>query len=136
MNEAISLIHDLREAEKKIFSCGCPYLALSDQMGYITAEAVRTNPQIGLSNFGRLSVTKILQTNGYTTNYAHFIYRFIEKGMPLDKIAMKILVNEIKLGRVEDEFLGKDGKMLYEAVMEQFNGTNNVNERCDCEECD
>ena len=135
MNEAISLIHELREAEKKIFSCGCPYLALSDQMGFITAEAVRTNPQIGLSNFGRLSVTKILQTNGYTTNYANFIYRFIEIGMPLDKIAMKILVNEMKLGRIETEFLGNDGRMLYEAVMEQFDGTNNNNERC-CEECD
>ena len=27
-------------AHKKIFSTGCPYLALSDQLGYLTVEAV------------------------------------------------------------------------------------------------
>ena len=52
MSERQELVDTLYRADKKIYSCGCPYLALSDELGYITAYAVRRDPHLGLSNFG------------------------------------------------------------------------------------
>ena len=41
MMERDELAEVLFRADRKIYSCGCPYLALSDELGYITAWAVR-----------------------------------------------------------------------------------------------
>ena len=90
MNNRISLVKALYRADKKIYSCGCPYLALSDEMGYITAYAVRRDPHLGLSNFGRLSVKKMLRTGGYPTTYARYIYDNLEEGRSLYEIARSL----------------------------------------------
>jgi len=89
-SERQSLVKALYRADKKIYSCGCPYLALSDEMGYITAYTVRRDPHLGLSNFGRLSVKKMLRTGGYTTTYARYIYDNLEEGRTLHEIARSL----------------------------------------------
>ena len=87
MNERKQLVEVLRRSDQKKYACGCPYLALSDELGYITVYAVRNNAQLGLSNFGRLSVRKMLRTGGFSTKYAQFIYECLEEGRSLHKIA-------------------------------------------------
>ena len=93
-NEKDELIEILRRSDIKIYSCGCPYLALSDELGYITAYSVTHNADMGLSNFGRLSVRKMLKTAGFSTKYAQRIYEYLENGYSLHKIA------EILAGRM------------------------------------
>jgi hypothetical protein len=78
-------------AHKKIWSTGCPYLALADQLGYLTAYAVRKDPHLGLSNFGRLSVKKMLKNAGFSIRYAKFIYRSLECGEELDQIGKDMI---------------------------------------------
>jgi len=92
--EKQELIEILRISDSKIYSCGCPYLALSDELGYITAYAVKHDSKLGLSNFGRLSVKKMLKTAGFSDKlvkrYSQFIYECLESGYSLHKIAEKI----------------------------------------------
>ena len=90
MSERQELVDTLYRADKKIYSCGCPYLALSDEMGYITAYAVRRDPHLGLSNFGRLSVKKMLKTGGFGLSYAKYIYENLEEGRSLYEIARSL----------------------------------------------
>lgn len=90
MMERDELAEVLFRADRKIYSCGCPYLALSDELGYITAWAVRNDPILGLSNFGRLSVKKMLRTAGFSTNYGQFIYECLENGDTLEEIGRKL----------------------------------------------
>ena len=86
-SEKRKLIDYLLRADKRIFSCGCPYLALADELGYITAYAATHNPDIGLSNFGRISVIKMLRNYGFSTEYAQYIYEELEAGRTLHQIA-------------------------------------------------
>tara|TARA_R100001530_G_scaffold100305_1_gene69719 strand:+ start:689 stop:1009 length:321 start_codon:yes stop_codon:yes gene_type:complete len=88
--EKLELIETLRRSEAKIYSCGCPYLAFSDELGYITAYAVRNNADLGLSNFGRMSVRKMLKTGGFSTKYAQRIYEYLENGLSLHEIAEEL----------------------------------------------
>ena len=88
--ERLELVEILRRSDKKIYSCGCPYLALADELGYITPYLVRNNAEIGLSNLGRLSVRKMLKTAGFSTKYAQRIYEYLENGYSLHKIAEKL----------------------------------------------
>ena len=94
MAEKQELIEILRRSDKKIYSCGCPYLALSDEIGYITAYAVKHDSKLGLSNFGRLSVIKMLKTGGFSRKlierYAQFIYECLEDCKSLHEVAEKI----------------------------------------------
>lgn len=99
--EKKQIIEILRRADKQIYSCGCPYLAFGYELGYITPFVVRENAQLGLSNFGRLSVKKMLKTAGFSTTYAQRIYEYLESGYSLHKIAEKLA-----------------GKMLYEVDQE------------------
>ena len=89
-SEKRALVDYLLRADKRKFSCGCPYLALADELGYITMYAATHNPAIGLSNFGRISVTKMLKTYGFSTEYAQFIYEELEDGRTLHQIAESI----------------------------------------------
>ena len=84
------LVDCLLRADRRKFSCGCPYLALADELGYITMYAATHSPDIGLSNFGRLSVRKMLKTYGLSTDYAQFIYEELENGKTLHQIAEEI----------------------------------------------
>ena len=88
--ERDELAEVLFRADKKIYSCGCPYLALSDELGYLTAWAVRNDPHLGLSNFGRLSVKKMLSTSGFSHTYAQFIYEKLEAGWSLEEIGRSL----------------------------------------------
>ena len=92
--ERKELIEILRRSDKKIFSCGCPYLALADEIGYITAYAVRHDSTIGLSNFGRISVQSMLKCGGFSDRlrqkYAQAIYEHLENGYSLHEIAEKL----------------------------------------------
>tara|TARA_R110000824_G_scaffold8714_1_gene39393 strand:+ start:5017 stop:5292 length:276 start_codon:yes stop_codon:yes gene_type:complete len=90
MSERQELVDVLYRADDKIWSCGCPYLALSDELGYITAYAVRTNPNLGLSNFARLSVKKMLRTAGFSLTYAKYIYQNLEDGRTLKEIGRSL----------------------------------------------
>lgn len=85
MNEA-ELSQICSTADKHIFSCGCPYLALAEELGYISMYVATHNADKGLSNFGRLSVRKMIQTAGFSTEYAQFIYEKLEDGWTLEKI--------------------------------------------------
>jgi len=67
----------LQRAEEKIFSTGCPYLAIAEETGFITSFVVRKNP----SNFGRLSMKKMLQTGGYNPEHSQFIFECLEIGL-------------------------------------------------------
>ena len=62
MNER-ELCSTLERAEAKIWSCGCPYLALSEEMGYVSAFAATHDPHLGLSNLGRIGVKDCLRTS-------------------------------------------------------------------------
>ena len=90
MNER-ELCSTLERAEAKIWSCGCPYLALSEEMGYVSAFAASHEPHLGLSNLGRIGVKDCLRTSGFQTEYAQFIYEMIEKGYGLDIIGNRIM---------------------------------------------
>jgi|TARA_R110000824_G_scaffold72633_1_gene185271 hypothetical protein len=90
MNER-ELCETLERAENKIWSCGCPYLALSEEMGYVSAWAATHDPHLGLSNLGRIGVTDCLKTSGFNTEYSQFIYEMIEKGHTMDKIGNRIM---------------------------------------------
>jgi len=81
----------LERAEAKIWSCGCPYLALSEETGYMSAYAATHDPIVGLSNLGRIGVTDCLRTAGFPTVYAQFIYERIEDGWGLDTIGQRII---------------------------------------------
>ena len=83
----------LDNANDKIYSCGCPYLALADEIGFITPFVVRKNP----SNFGRMSLKKILLCGGfgqknqntkeYRVQHSKFIFQCLELGYDLSTIA-------------------------------------------------
>jgi hypothetical protein len=81
------IINVLKRAGDKRESKGCPYLALSDELGYITTYVATHNADKGLSNLGRLSVRKMLQTGGFSTKYAQYIYEELECGKSLTSIA-------------------------------------------------
>ena len=87
----------LYRAEDKIFSCGCPYLALAEEMGYISCYVATHNPDIGLSNFGRISTKQCFRTAGFSTEYAMYTYKMIENGLPLTKIGDNILEHKAKV---------------------------------------
>ena len=89
MNEA-ELGQICSRADNLIWSCGCPYLALSEELGYITMYVATHNPDKGLSNFGRLSVRKMMMTAGFSTEYAQFIYEKLEEGWSLERIGNAI----------------------------------------------
>ena len=93
----------LYRAEDKIFSCGCPYLALAEEMGYISCYVATHNPDKGLSNFGRISTKQCFKTGGYSTEYALYTYKMIEEGLPLDKIGDNILEHKAKVWNREYE---------------------------------
>ena len=87
MNQTQELIQVLKRAGENIASKGCPYLALSDELGYLTVYSATHNANIGLSNLGRLSVRKMLQTGGFSTKYAQYIYEELENGKSLTSIS-------------------------------------------------
>ena len=87
MNQTQELIQVLKRAGENKASKGCPYLALSDELGYLTVYSATHNASIGLSNLGRLSVKKMLQTGGFSTKYAQYIYEELECGKSLTSIA-------------------------------------------------
>ena len=90
------LFEVLSMAHQKTTSAGCPYLALAEEMGYISIWGATHLPDVGLSNFGRLSTHKIMQTGGFPTEYAQFIYEKLEEGFELDSIATSILCGEAR----------------------------------------
>ena len=63
----LELGETLERAEAKIWSCGCPYLAFSEETGYMSAFAATHDPVVGLSNLGRIGVTDCLRTAGFST---------------------------------------------------------------------
>ena len=81
------IINVLKRAGDKRESKGCPYLALSDELGYITTYVATHNADKGLSNLGRLSVRKMLQTGGFSTKYAQYIYEELENGKSLTSLS-------------------------------------------------
>ena len=93
-HERLELAEILRRSDKKIYSCGCPYLALSDELGFITAYASIHDPKLGLSNFGRISVQSMLKCGGFSDRlrhkYAQAIYEHLENGYSLHQIAEKL----------------------------------------------
>ena len=97
--ERLELVEILRRSDKKIYSCGCPYLALSDEIGYITAYASTHDSKLGLSNFGRLSVQSMLKCGGFSDllrkKYAQAIYEHLENGYSLHQIAEKLAGKEL-----------------------------------------
>ena len=92
--ERLELAEILRRSDKKIYSCGCPYLALADEIGYVTAYASIHDPKLGLSNFGRISVQSMLKCGGFTSRlrkkYAQAIYEHLENGYSLHQIAERL----------------------------------------------
>ena len=100
MNEA-ELGQICSRADNLIWSCGCPYLALSEELGYITMYVATHNPDKGLSNFGRLSVRQMMQTAGFSTEYAQFIYEKLERGWALVKIGNFIAQMKAKQWNIE-----------------------------------
>ena len=90
MTEESELSETLSRADNLIFSCGCPYLALSEELGYLTMYLATHSPDLGLSNFGRLSVRKMLRTAGFSQEYAQFIYEKLEAGWSLERIGNAI----------------------------------------------
>ncbi len=97
--ERLELVEILRRSDKKIYSCGCPYLALSDEIGYITAYASTHDSKLGLSNFGRISVQAMLKCGGFSDRlrqkYAQAIYEHLENGYSLHDIAEKLAGKEL-----------------------------------------
>ena len=83
-NDLIFVINSLDQADKKQFSYQCPYLALADVLGYNTSFNVKNFPSL----FGRLSVRKMLQTNGINIKLANQIYVMLEYGYSLREISM------------------------------------------------
>ena len=73
----------LDNAHDKIYSCGCPYLALADEIGFITPYVVKHNP----SNFGRMSLKKIVACGGFDKQHSQFIFECLELGYTLRRIA-------------------------------------------------
>ena len=83
-NDLIFVINSLDQADKKQFSYQCPYLALADVLGYNTSFNVKNFPSL----FGRLSVRKMLQSNGINIKLADQIYVMLEYGYSLHEISM------------------------------------------------
>jgi hypothetical protein len=107
----LKLADTLERADKKIWSCGCPYLALSDEVGYLTMHDVKSNP----SNFGRLSMSKIMRYAGLDTDYSQFVYECLECGKSLDEVS--------KYFRVDDEtfaVIRRDVRELYLYLKEKY----------------
>ena len=84
--EIAQLCRVLETAGRNLVSTGCPYLALAEQTGYMTSFVVRRNP----SNFGRLSMKKILQTGGFSTKHSQFIFECLENGHTLKETAIML----------------------------------------------
>ena len=83
-NDLIFVINSLDQADKKQFSYQCPYLALADVLGYNTSFNVKNFPSL----FNRLSVRKMLQSNGINVKLANQIYVMLEYGYSLREISM------------------------------------------------
>lgn len=88
----------LSNAHKKLYSCGCPYLALADEIGFITPYVVKHNP----SNFGRLSMNKIIQCGGFDTQHSQFIFECLELGFSLEKVSKILTMDYKKLCKVKE----------------------------------
>jgi len=97
------IIKILEQAEKKVFSYQCPYLAIADVLGYITPYAVKNMP----SNFSRISMKKMLHTFGLSSEQAWIIYMMIELGFGLSQIA-KVIKEKHPIGDLECNFMLKN----------------------------
>jgi len=101
----------LERADKKIWSCGCPYLALSDEVGFFTMEDVKRNP----SNFGRLSMSKIMRYGGLDTNYSQFVFECLECGRSLLEVSKYFRLNDETFNEVR-----QDIRELYLSLKEKY----------------
>ena len=80
------IINALEKADDKTYSYQCPYLALADELGYITPHVILSLP----SQFERLSTREMLNCSGLDHINSKRIWRMIEKGLPLIDIASRL----------------------------------------------
>lgn len=84
MSDIEYIIQALRDADKKVYSYQCPYLALAEVVGYTSPYAVHSLP----SSFTRLSMRKLLLTCGINNRkLSRMIWLMVENGRSLSWIA-------------------------------------------------
>ena len=84
------IVNALIEADSKLYSYQCPYLALADVLGYITPQCIHALP----SRFGRISTKRMLLNYEVGIAKASMIWKMLEHGYTLKEIAEKIRSDE------------------------------------------
>jgi hypothetical protein len=92
------VINALEKADKKTYSYQCPYLALADELGFITPHIIMSLP----SQFERLSTRKMLDCSGLNNINSNRIWRMIEDGLPLLDIAGNLRTRYNWYGNLND----------------------------------
>ena len=92
------IINAFEKADKKTYSYQCPYLALADELGYITPHVILSLP----SQFERLSTREMLDCSGLNHISSKRIWRMIEKGSPLLDIAGNLRARYDWYGNLDD----------------------------------
>ena len=93
------IITALEKADKKTYSYQCPYLALADELGYITPYIIMSLP----SQFDRLSTRKMLDCSGLDNINSIRIWKMIENGLPLLDISTKLRKQYNWYGNLDDK---------------------------------
>ena len=93
------IINALENADKKTYSYQCPYLALADELGFITPYIVMSLP----SQFGRLSMRKMIKCSGIDNINSNRIWKMIENGLSLLDIAGNLRTRYNWYGNLDDK---------------------------------
>ena len=80
----------LKAHENQQNSILCPYLAIALETNFINEDYIRMFP----SNFGRMSMRKIINHLGMTEFNSNKIWRMIENGYTLKQISFEVFLEE------------------------------------------